>query len=145
MFITWPSETPGCHTYYLQTVKSKMNGSFFFFFVSGATSPRLDQRGTKEAECQWHYLNRISSVCKYSPCYRVIVLLFAAGFDRQVNVAVCVCVPGLFIFFTERDNRRSCWHISSKPVCEEPTQWTGSAADRVHSLHMRATLMKPFA
>lgn len=31
MFITWPSETPGCHTYYLQTVKSKMNGSFFFF------------------------------------------------------------------------------------------------------------------
>lgn len=46
-----------------------------FLSSRGATSPRLDQRGTKEAECQWHYLNRISS----SGTIGVVVGIFPAS------------------------------------------------------------------
>lgn len=72
-------------------------------------------------------LKRISSVCKYSSCYRVIVWLLPCGLtDRWMCMRASE--RELFHSFQSAYNGGSCWHYSSKPVCEEQTQWASSSA-----------------
>lgn len=78
-------------------------------FRSGATAwTRCRTEAQKELnECGIN-LNRISTVCKYSPCYRVITWLWPRCLTDR---CMCVCVSPCIISWVG-------WHGS-----REPTQW----------------------
>lgn len=88
-------------------------------------------------------LNRISNVCKYPSCYRVIIWLLPCGLTDKLNVhvRVCMCVSerGPFSFLSE--GAQWGWllaYFQRSGVRAVPAQWPSrrqSAGVRGQNMH----------